>query len=92
MDAVQVGPFAIPWARFQVFLALLAMVVVAEGLARRGDRRLAPWTYNAILAGFLGARIGFVLENASVYARDPLSILYVWQGGFDTLSCCILRP
>ena len=85
MDAVQVGPFAIPWARLQVFLALLAMVAVAEVLARRVDRRLAPWAYNAILAGFLGARIGFVLENASVYARDPLSILYVWQGGFDPL-------
>ncbi|TFU27038.1 TlpA disulfide reductase family protein [Thermus tengchongensis] len=85
MDAVQVGPLAIPWARFQVFLALLAMVAVAEVLARRVDRRLALWAYNAILAGFLGARIGFVLGNAYVYARDPLSILYVWQGGFDPL-------
>ncbi|WP_135256492.1 TlpA disulfide reductase family protein [Thermus caldilimi] len=85
MDAVQVGPFAIPWARFQVFLALLAMVAVAEVLARRVDRRLPLWAYNAIFVGFLGARVGFVLENASIYARDPLSILYVWQGGFDPL-------
>ncbi|WP_117237192.1 TlpA disulfide reductase family protein [Thermus sediminis] len=85
MDALQVGPFALPWARVQVALALLAMVVVAEVLARRVDRRLAPWAYNAILVGLLGARLGFVLQNASVYAKDPLSALYVWQGGFDPL-------
>ncbi|GLV47233.1 thiol:disulfide interchange protein [Thermus sp. LT1-2-5] len=85
MDALQVGPFAIPWARVQVALALLAGVVVAEVLARRVDRRIAPWAYNAIWVGLLGARLGFVLENFPVYARDPLSILYVWQGGFDPL-------
>lgn len=85
MDALQVGPLALPWARVQVALALLAMVAVAEVLARRVDRRLSPWVYNAILVGLLGARVGFVLENASVYARDPLSALYVWQGSFDPL-------
>ncbi len=83
MDAVQIGPFALPWVRVQVALALLALVVVAEVLARRVDRRLSPWAYNAILVGLLGARLGFVLENASVYAKDPWSVLYVWQGGFD---------
>jgi cytochrome c biogenesis protein CcmG/thiol:disulfide interchange protein DsbE len=77
MDALQVGPLALPWARVQVALALLAMVAVAEVLARRVDRRLSPWAYNAILVGLLGARVGFVLENASVYARDSLSALYV---------------
>jgi len=85
MDALQLGPFAIPWARVQVALALLAGVVAAEVLARRVDQKLAPWAYNAILVGLLGARLGFVLENLSVYARDPLSVLYVWQGGFDPL-------
>ncbi|BAW00922.1 thiol-disulfide isomerase-like thioredoxin [Thermus thermophilus] len=83
MDALQVGPLAIPWVRVQVALALLALVGVAELLARRVDRRLSPWAQGAILVGLLGARLGFVLENASVYARDPLSVLYVWQGGFD---------
>ncbi|MDM7324141.1 MAG: TlpA disulfide reductase family protein [Thermus sp.] len=85
MDAVQIGPFAIPWARFQVFLALLALVAVAEVAARRVDRRLAPWAYNAILLGFVAARLGFVLRNASVFAKEPFSVLYVWQGGFDPL-------
>ncbi len=83
MDALQVGPFALPWVRVQVALVLLVLVGVAEVLSRRVDRRLSSWAQGAVLVGLLGARLGFVLENASVYARDPLSALYVWQGGFD---------
>jgi len=83
MDALQVGPLAIPWVRFQVALVLLVLWGAAEVLARRVDRRLAAWGQNAVWVGLLGARLGFVLENASVYVKDPLSVLYVWQGGFD---------
>ena len=43
MDALQVGPLAIPWVRVQVALALLALVGVAELFARRVDRRLSTW-------------------------------------------------
>lgn len=80
MDALQVGPLAIPWVRVQVALALLALVGVAELFARRVDRRLSSWGQGAVFVGLLGARLGFVLENASVYAKDPLAVLYVWQG------------
>ncbi|WP_038045987.1 TlpA family protein disulfide reductase [Thermus caliditerrae] len=83
MDAVQVGPLAIPWTRVQVALVLLVLVGVAEVLARRVDRRFSSWAYNAVFMGLVGARLGFVLENLPAFARDPLSVFYVWQGGFD---------
>ncbi|MGQ9754322.1 MAG: prolipoprotein diacylglyceryl transferase family protein [Thermaceae bacterium] len=83
MDAVSLGPFALPWARVQVALALLGMVLLAELYARRVDRRLATWAWNAVLVGFLVARVAFVIRHAPVYAQDPLSVLWVWQGGFD---------
>lgn len=83
MDGLQLGPFTLPWVRLQVALVLLLFVGTAELLARRVERRLSPWAYNAVLLGLLGARVGFVLENLGVYARDPLSVLYVWQGGFS---------
>lgn len=83
MDGVQLGPFTIPWVRLGVALALLALVLVAELLARRVDPRFSPWATGALLVGLLGARLGFVLENFSVFARDPLSVFYVWQGGFN---------
>ncbi|WP_038057406.1 TlpA disulfide reductase family protein [Thermus amyloliquefaciens] len=83
MDAVQLGPLAIPWTRVQVALALLVLVITGEVLARKVDRRFSPWAYNAVFLGLVGARLGFVLENLPVFAKDPLSVLYVWQGGFD---------
>ncbi|MEN2982112.1 MAG: TlpA disulfide reductase family protein [Thermus sp.] len=83
MEALELGPFVLPWARVQVALVLLVLVGVAEVLARRVDQRLSPWAYGAVGVGLLGARLGFVLENLGVFAKDPLSVLYVWQGGFD---------
>lgn len=81
MDALQVGPLAIPWVRLQVALVLLVLWGAAEVLARRVDRRLAAWGQNAVWVGLLGARLGFVLENASVYAKDPLSVPLRLAGG-----------
>ncbi len=41
------------------------------------------WAWNTALAIVLAARIGFVLENFSVYLQAPLSALAFWQGGFS---------
>lgn len=82
MDAVQIGPIALSWARVQVALALLGKILLAEAYAQKVDRRLSSWAWNVILVGLLAARLAFVLRYAA-YAQDPLSALYVWQGGFD---------
>ncbi|GAA6733631.1 TlpA disulfide reductase family protein [Thermus oshimai] len=106
MDALTLGPLALPWTRVQVALGLLAFLLAAGVLARRVDPRLNAWASNAVFWGLVGARLGFVLENLSIYAKDPLSVLYVWQGGFDpwwgilvgggytlmTLPKALLRP
>jgi phosphatidylglycerol:prolipoprotein diacylglycerol transferase len=36
-----------------------------------------------IIASIVGSRIFFVLENLKVYSKNPLSILFIWQGGFS---------
>ncbi len=84
MDGVALGPLVLPWDRFLVALALGVFLGAAWALGRRHPL-LWPWAQNALLWGLLGARLGFVLEHGSIYARDPLSILYVWQGGFSPL-------
>ena len=81
MDAIHLGPFLIPLTRAYVALALAGLT--AEVLARTVDRRFASWGWNAVLAGLVTARLGFVLTHLSAYTPDPLSVLYVWQGGFD---------
>ena len=70
MDALQVGPLAIPWVRVQVALALLALVGVAELFARRVDRRLSSWGQGAVFVGLLGAGLGFVLERSEEHTSE----------------------
>ncbi len=48
--------------------------------ARRYD---AGWAWTAALAVVVGARLGYVVENLALFARDPIAILQFWQGGFS---------
>jgi len=85
VEAVKVGPFVVPLVRAFVALALAGFLLTAELLARRGQKDLAGWAWNAVLVGLLGARIGYVATHLSAYARDPLSAFYFWQGGFSPI-------
>lgn len=49
--------------------------------AAAGDQ--AAWAWNAALAVVLGARLGFVIENWSVFLGAPLDVFAIWQGGFS---------
>jgi len=69
--------------RFGVAIALVAVLVVAEVVSRRGRKGVAPVAWNAVVVGLLGARLGYVALHLGAYVQDPVSILYVWQGGFD---------
>ena len=86
MEAIKIGPFVVPLVRAFVALALLGFLLSAEVLARRGPKALSSWAWNAVLLGLLGARAGYVLLHLGAYAKDPLSALYFWQGGFSPLA------
>ncbi|MFT3690815.1 prolipoprotein diacylglyceryl transferase family protein [Paenirhodobacter sp.] len=78
---MQIGPLVIPPDRLAVGLAALVFLLAARLMARRSPG-LAGWAVNALLAGVVAARVGFVARHARIYAEDPLSALAVWQGGF----------
>ncbi|MDA8092453.1 MAG: TlpA disulfide reductase family protein [Betaproteobacteria bacterium] len=82
-DALHLGPLLIPADRLPILVGLLLLVVSGEILARRVDRRIGPWAWNAAGVGIIAARIGYVGEHWAAYWPAPLSSLYVWQGGFD---------
>ncbi len=94
MDAFRLGPMVLSAPRFYALLGLVALVVAAEvgswlrrrAAVRRGatpDAREAAWAWNAALAVVIGARVGFVVENARVFAAAPLDAFAIWQGGFS---------
>ena len=72
-----------------VYGLLIALaILLAVCLASRDEKRLglppgttldlALWV---VPFGFLGARLYYVAFRWDIYASDPLSILYIWQGG-----------
>ncbi|RRH73798.1 TlpA disulfide reductase family protein [Falsigemmobacter faecalis] len=82
MTDFALGPFLMSGERLIWILATLVLWVAAALVSRKGRPDLNPWAFRAALAGLVGARLGFVAQNADVYQADPLSIFAIWQGGF----------
>ena len=83
MNGFAVGPLLFSVERVAVLLAVMVVLAGGEILARRVDPRFSRWSYLALGAGLVGARVGHVLENASGFAAEPWRVLPVWQGGFS---------
>ncbi|MCM8729370.1 redoxin domain-containing protein [Hephaestia sp. GCM10023244] len=66
-----------------VALVLIGLFVAGAGWALRSSRvdpTRIPWL--AVVAGLVAARTGFVALHWTAYKGEPLSSLYLWQGGF----------
>lgn len=84
---VQVGPLAIRWYGFLIALAVLLGALWALRLAsRRGldPEKLLDMALWLVLAGVIGARIGYVLTSPSAYfgpGGNWVDAFKVWEGG-----------
>lgn len=82
--ALRIGPFSIAWYGIIIVLGMLLSIHLAEKEANRlsfpNDTvvDLAFWT---IPLGIIGARLYYVIFEWRHYIKNPLSILYVWEGG-----------
>jgi thiol-disulfide isomerase/thioredoxin len=86
MNVIKLGPFPIPYDRFFLLLAILVIGVAAEIVGRRTkNKAVIAWGWNVGFVALLVARVGFVLSHLSDFLPQPLSILFVWQGGFSLL-------
>ena len=72
------------WHGFYSFVAVATAVLLVGRLAPlRGIDpdavySIAIW---AIVGGFFGARLAFIVDNWDIYQHRPEEFLYVWQGG-----------
>ena len=82
--ALQIGPFSIKWYSLMI---LLGVIVGISLLLKEGKKYNYPkdFLFNlcfwAIIFGFIGARIYYVLFNFDIYKNDPISIFKIWEGG-----------
>jgi prolipoprotein diacylglyceryl transferase len=83
-DGFSLGPLDV---RMYGLLIAFGAYLALRWSARRYERfggdpevaeRVALWV---LAAGFLGARIGYVIPRFDRFVEDPLSILYIWEGG-----------
>lgn len=78
------GPLTVFSFGFMLSLGFALAVLVAFLNAKAHG--IDPWTIidmalYLFLFGLLGSRLLFVLMNWSLYASDPVRILYTWEGG-----------
>ena len=91
MDPImlQLGPLALRWYGFLIALGVLIGTWVAVGIApKRGldPEKLLDMLVYLVVAGIVGARLVYVLTSPSAFfgpGGDPLSALYIWQGGIS---------
>lgn len=79
-----IGNFEIRWYS----VLILAGVIIGYMIAEKEAKRLKFNTdfffnmfFYTLIFGIIGARLYYVAFNWSAYASDPISILYVWEGG-----------
>lgn len=84
IGGIELGPLDL---RFYGVLIALGAYIALQWTVRRyaamgGDEALAERAaLAAILIGFLGARIGYVIPRFDRFVDRPLEILAIWQGG-----------
>lgn len=90
MSAIELGPFVLSIERFAALLGVVVFVVLAEILARLTKHRaLSSWSSTTVLWGFVGARMGHVIEYWPSFAEEPWRIIAIWQGGFSVAGAAI---
>ena len=82
--AIDLGFIKIYWYSITMFLGVLAGIIVAYIEIKRkkiDTEKFSNMAFYAILSGFIGARIYYVLFNLDYYLGNPVEILKVWNGG-----------
>lgn len=82
MGALTLGPLVLSLDRSYAALGFAVLIIGAELWARRGGPEVSAWAWQAVVATFVGARLGFVVTNLGDYAAAPWTALAFWQGGF----------
>ena len=74
----------ISWYGLLIVLGAALAVFLADREARRQrlpDDLIVDLALRVLPLGILGARIYYVLFSLPAFAKNPVSVLYIWQGG-----------
>lgn len=81
---LSIGPLALATDRLLAVAGIWLFVAIGSNRRFFGDHvRTIGW---AAIAGLVAARLFYVIAHWADFARDPLAIVKVWQGGFSPLA------
>lgn len=82
--ALDLGFIKIYWYSITMFLGVLIGFIVAYTEIKRkkiDTKKFENMAFYAIVFGFIGARVYYVLFNLDYYLGNPIEIIEVWNGG-----------
>ena len=82
--AVDFGFIQIYWYSLLILLAILSssIIIYFEIKKRKIDQDFfINLLFNAVIFGFIGARLYYVVFNLDYYLKYPIEILEIWNGG-----------
>ncbi|MCX6082821.1 MAG: prolipoprotein diacylglyceryl transferase [Chloroflexi bacterium] len=89
LPILQIGPLALPVPQFSILLAFWLGISLAEKQAPRhgiSADGLYNLVFTGLVAGLIGARIGYVFQNLSAFIQSPLSLFSLNPGLLDVFS------
>jgi phosphatidylglycerol:prolipoprotein diacylglycerol transferase len=86
MHPILINVFGITIHTYGAMIALgfLAAVSLLRSLSKRSAlpvEKMADYAFWALLVGFIGARVLFVITRWESFMSDPIAIFKVWEGG-----------
>ena len=82
--ALDLGIVKIYWYSIMIFLGVLSgfLLTSMEAKRKKIDKNIFDnMVFYAVLCGFIGARLYYVLFNLEYYLASPIEIIKVWNGG-----------
>jgi phosphatidylglycerol:prolipoprotein diacylglycerol transferase len=92
---VQVGPLLITWHGFFTAVGVLAGITLAVrygarvGFSEDDIMSVALW---GVIGGIIGARLMHVIDQWPIYARDPINIVKINEGGLAIFGAVVGGP
>ena len=83
MQGVEIGPLVFSGPRFAAIIGIVVFLIVTEIIARSRGAAFRQWSGQVVFGGVVAARMGYIALHWSDFRGDPLSMLYIWQGGFS---------
>ncbi|MEG1772592.1 MAG: prolipoprotein diacylglyceryl transferase [Clostridia bacterium] len=80
------------WYGILMALGIIIAIVIASSEAKRkkmGKDAVVDIALWIVPFGIIGARIYYVIFNFGLFANDPISILYIWNGGLAIYGAII---